>query len=156
MSDFTHLDDQGNVHMVDVGGKAVTQRRAVATAVVAMAPDTRTALFAGETPKGDALAVARIAAIQAVKKTSDLIPLCHPIAVDSVSVEIDEVEAGALITVTAQTSGKTGIEMEAMTGASVGALALYDMIKGIDRFASIGPVELQLKTGGKSGTWERA
>lgn len=156
MSEFTHLDGDGRVHMVDVSAKQVTRREAVASARVAMSDSTRVALFGGGVPKGDAVAVARIAAIQAVKKTSDLIPLCHPLVVDAVSVEITEIDDGALIEVTTRTSGKTGVEMEAMTGASVGALALYDMIKGLDRGATIGPIELVVKTGGKSGTWERA
>lgn len=156
MTGFTHLDDEGSVHMVDVGDKSVTRREAVATATISMTPETRGALFGGGVPKGDALAVARIAAIQGVKKTSDLIPLCHPIAVDSVSVDIAETDEGAVVMVTAGTSGRTGIEMEAMTGASVGALTLYDMIKGLDRSATIGPIALEVKTGGKSGMWNRA
>ena len=155
MTDFTHLDEEGHVHMVDVGSKSVSRREAVATATVSMTPETRTALFGGGVPKGDALAVARVAAIQGVKKTPDLIPLCHPIAVDSVSVDIAETDGGAVLTVTAGTSGRTGVEMEAMTGASIGALALYDMIKGMDRSATIESIALQVKTGGKTGTWNR-
>lgn len=155
MTDFTHLDEEGHVHMVDVGSKSISRREAVATATVSMTPETRTALFGGGVPKGDALAVARVAAIQGVKKTPDLIPLCHPIAVDSVAVDIAETDGGAVLTVTAGTSGRTGVEMEAMTGASIGALALYDMIKGMDRSATIESIALQVKTGGKTGTWNR-
>ncbi len=156
MSDeLTHLDAHGNAHMVDVGEKAVNQRKAVAEAIVAMSPGVKAKLFAGETPKGDALGVARIAAIMGAKRTPDLIPLCHPIGLDSVQVDISEVDAGARIEVTCEIAARTGVEMEAMTGASVGALALYDMIKGLDRSAEIGPVRLLSKSGGRSGDWVR-
>jgi cyclic pyranopterin phosphate synthase len=155
MSDFNHLDDEGNVHMVDVGGKQASVRVAVAEALVTMEPATAEKLFAGELAKGDALATARIAAIQAAKQTPTLIPLCHSIALDRVEVVIERTESGARIEVLAGVTARTGVEMEAMTGASVGALALYDMIKGIDRGASIESVRLLSKSGGKSGEWTR-
>jgi len=150
---LTHVDETGNAHMVDVGEKAVTRRRAVAEAHVTMAATTRALLFAGELEKGDALGVARVAGIMGAKRTSDLIPLCHPIGLDSVSVEIDETPDGARIEVACRVEARTGVEMEALTGASVAALALYDMIKGVDRAAVIGPVRLLEKSGGRSGDW---
>lgn len=153
--EFTHLDDEGNARMVDVGGKNVTARVAVAEAHVLMAPETKRRLFGGDLPKGDALGVARVAAIMAAKQTPALIPLCHPIAIDGVDVEIAETAAGARIQVTARTMAKTGIEMEAMTAASIGAVAVYDMIKGLDRGAEVGAVRLLHKSGGKSGDWNR-
>lgn len=156
MTDMNHLDDRGNVHMVDVGGKAVTDRVAVAVATVEMADSTRRRLFSDDLPKGDALATARIAAIGAAKRTPDLIPLCHPIAISGVTVAIEQVSGGATVTVTVSVTAKTGVEMEAMTAASVGALAIYDMVKGIDRAARIGSVELLSKSGGRSGEWHRA
>jgi cyclic pyranopterin phosphate synthase len=155
MSDFNHLDDEGNVHMVDVGGKQASVRVAVAEALVTMTPATAEKLFAGGLAKGDALATARIAAIQAAKQTPILIPLCHSIALDRVEVVIERTESGARIEVLAGVTARTGVEMEAMTGASVGALALYDMIKGIDRGASVESVRLLSKSGGKSGEWKR-
>ncbi len=155
MNDMNHLDDDGNVRMVDVGSKEVTSRVAVAVAVVEMADGTRQRLFGGDLPKGDALATVRIAAIQAAKRTSDLIPLCHPIAITSVDVDISQIDSGARIEVTVAVDGKTGVEMEAMTGASLGALTMYDMIKGIDRGARVGSVELVSKSGGRSGEWRR-
>jgi len=155
MTDLNHLDDDGNVRMVDVGAKEPTSRVAVAVASVLMEDATRERLFAGDLPKGDALATVRIAAIQATKRTPDLIPLCHPIAVNRVDVHINQTEEGASIEVTVGVHARTGVEMEAMTGASVGALALYDMIKGIDRHAHVGSVMLLEKSGGRSGTWSR-
>jgi cyclic pyranopterin phosphate synthase len=152
---FSHLDDEGHAHMVDVGGKSITRRRAVAEAVVEMSPDVKRRLFAGDLPKGDALAVTRVAAIMGAKRTSDLIPLCHPIGLDSVEVTVTKVDAGAHIQVTCKVEARTGVEMEAMTGASVGALTLYDMIKGLDRGAQVGPVRLVAKSGGRSGEWTR-
>ena len=141
--------------MVDVGAKNVTARTAVAEALVRMSDDVRTRLFDGELPKGDALAVARTAAVMAAKRTSELIPLCHPIGLDAVDVAIEQTSDGARLEVTASVNAKTGVEMEAMTAASVGAVALYDMIKGLDRGASIEHVRLLSKTGGKSGDWVR-
>ena len=156
MSDgFSHLDADGSVHMVDVGGKEVTSRRAVAEVVVSMDPTVKGRLFAGDLPKGDALAMVRVAAIMGAKRTPELVPLCHPISLDAVSVDIDPIEGGARIVVTATVAARTGVEMEAMTGAAVGAVALYDMIKGLDRGADIGPLRLLSKSGGKSGEWHR-
>ncbi len=129
-----HVDDRGNARMVDVGGKAVQRRTAVAQAVIAMGDDAMEALAGGALAKGDALAVARIAALQAAKRTADLIPLCHPLALDHASAEVvlDERAGTATITVTVRMDGRTGVEMEALTAASVGALAIYDMVKGIE------------------------
>jgi len=155
VDELTHLDETGSARMVDVGGKAPSDRQAVAEAVVILTKSTRAALFEGSLPKGDATAVARVAAIQAAKRTADLIPLCHPLALSSVTVEIEEIEVGARLVVTVATTDRTGVEMEALTGASIGALTIYDMVKGIERGAEIGPVRLLRKSGGASGKWER-
>jgi cyclic pyranopterin phosphate synthase len=141
--------------MVDVGGKEVSARRAVAEAHVTMDAAVRQKLFAGSLPKGDALAIVRVAAIQGAKRTPDLVPLCHPLPLEAVTVDVDETDDGARIVVAATVSARTGVEMEAITGASIGAIALYDMIKGLDRSAEIGPVRLLEKSGGASGTWTR-
>jgi cyclic pyranopterin phosphate synthase len=155
VDELTHLDETGSARMVDVGAKAPSDRQAVAEAVVILSKSTRAALFEGSLPKGDATAVARVAAIQAAKRTADLIPLCHPLALSSVTVEIEEIDVGARLVVTVATTDRTGVEMEALTGASVGALTIYDMVKGIERGAEIGPVRLLRKSGGASGEWER-
>jgi cyclic pyranopterin phosphate synthase len=155
MSEMNHLTEDGTVRMVDVGGKAVTHRRAVAVADVAMSDATTERLFSGDLPKGDALATVRIAAIQATKRTPELIPLCHPLQISSVDVAVERADSGASVTVAVELDGKTGVEMEAMTGAAVGALALYDMIKGIDRAAAVTSVRLLTKSGGASGEWTR-
>jgi cyclic pyranopterin phosphate synthase len=141
--------------MVDVGAKATTDREAVAEAVVVLSEATLSALTDGTLPKGDAVAVARVAAIQAAKRTADLIPLCHPLPLSAVEVDIEEIEVGVRLTVTVRTTDRTGVEMEALTGASVGALTIYDMVKGLERGAEIGPVRLLRKSGGASGEWER-
>lgn len=141
--------------MVDVGAKDATRRVAVAEAHLTMSAEAKDALFAGALPKGDALALARIAAIQGAKATSSLVPLCHPIGIDSISADVEPTESGARVVVTAAVTAKTGIEMEAVTGAAIGAVALYDMIKALDRGAVIGPVQLLSKSGGKSGDWAR-
>ena len=141
--------------MVDVGDKPSTNRAATAEAHVHMAPETADEVFDRTLVKGDALAVARIAGIQAAKKTADLIPLCHPLALTGIDVAIDRTENGARITTTVKSTGSTGVEMEALTAASVAALSLYDMIKGLERGAEIGPVRLLEKSGGRSGTWSR-
>ena len=154
-TDFTHLDDSGNARMVDVSQKPATARLAVAESTVSMSDAVRGKLFSGDLPKGDALGVARVAAIMAAKQTSALVPLCHPIPIDGVDVEIGEVSDGVQIVVTARTTGRTGIEMEAMTAAAIGAIAIYDMVKGLDRGAEIGSVRLLKKSGGKSGDWTR-
>ncbi len=157
MSKLTHLDDQGAAHMVDVGAKDVTRREATATAIVSMQPATMALLSAGGHKKGDVLAVARVAGIQAAKRTADLIPLCHPLMLDAVSVDFElRVEASeVLVRATCGLAGRTGVEMEALTAASVAALTIYDMCKAVDRGMQIGPVGLQHKSGGKSGTWRR-
>jgi cyclic pyranopterin phosphate synthase len=152
---LTHLNEKGEAHIVDIGEKAATRRRAVARARLEAQPQTIAAIMGGELKKGDALAVARIAGIMAAKKTSDLIPLCHPIALTSVAVDIAEVDGAIEIMAAAETTGQTGVEMEALTAAAVAALTLYDMAKGIDRGMRIAAVELVEKTGGKSGTYRR-
>ncbi len=155
---LTHLDASGNAHMVDVADKAVTHRRAVAEAFIAMEHATLNMIVEGRAPKGDVLATARIAGIMAAKRTSELIPLCHPLSLTRVSVELEpehQSRHGVHVTATAETDGKTGVEMEALTAAAVAALTLYDMCKAVDRGMEIGEVRLVLKEGGKSGTWTR-
>lgn len=154
---LTHIDDEGRARMVDVGDKAVTERIAVAGAVVKMMPETLALIMSGETKKGDVMAVARIAGIQAAKKCSDLIPLCHPLALNAVEVafDVDEAASEVRIEATCKVSGKTGVEMEALTAASVAALTIYDMCKAVDRGMTISNVCLLEKSGGKSGDWIR-
>lgn len=152
---FSHLDDKGNAHMVDVGDKAVTRRRAVARCSVSMAPATASAIVSGSLPKGDVLGVARIAGIQAAKRTSDLIPLCHPLMLTSVSVSLDVQEASVDIEAVVETTGQTGVEMEALTGCSVAALTLYDMCKSADKNMVIGELALWEKSGGRSGDFKK-
>jgi cyclic pyranopterin phosphate synthase len=143
--------------MVDVGGKPATERRAVARALVRMSPATAAAVAAGDAPKGDVLGTARIAGIQAAKRTGELIPLCHPIGLDHVDVEgaVDAPAGLVTITATAAVTARTGVEMEAMTAAAVAALTVYDMVKGIERGVTVERVELLEKSGGRSGTWRR-
>jgi cyclic pyranopterin phosphate synthase len=141
--------------MVDVGRKAETSRVAVAEARVAMSAQTRDMVFDGTLPKGDAVAVARVAGIMAAKKTSELIPLCHPLRLSHVTVEIDPDENGARIVATAETVDRTGVEMEAMVAASIAALTVYDMVKGVERAVEVAGVRLLHKSGGKSGEWNR-
>ena len=154
---LTHLDEHGDARMVDVSGKPVTERRAVARAVVRMTPETARIVAAGDAPKGDVLGVARIAGIMAAKKTGELIPLCHPMGLDHVDVDgTVDVEAGTVtITASAGVTARTGVEMEAMTAASVAALTVYDMVKGVERGVAIEEVVLLEKRGGSSGTWRR-
>jgi len=156
MSRLTHLDDKGHARMVDVSEKAVTHREAVARAEVTMLPETLQLILGGGHKKGDVLAVARIAGIQAAKRTSELIPLCHPLMLSKVEVELEPVEAENRIDITAtcKLAGQTGVEMEALTAASVAALTLYDMCKAVDRGMVIGNVRLLEKQGGKSGHWK--
>ena len=144
--------------MVDVSDKADTHRRAVASATVRVSPRTAEAVRAGDTPKGDVLGTARIAGIQAAKRTSELIPLCHPLALSFVGVEGEvDTEAGEIVlTAEARTTGPTGVEMEALTAATVAELTVYDMVKGIERGAEIGQVVLLEKSGGRSGEWRRS
>ncbi|MEA2446551.1 MAG: cyclic pyranopterin monophosphate synthase [Actinomycetota bacterium] len=139
--------------MVDVTAKEVTAREATAEAVVTMNADTLEALTAGKLDKGDALEVARIAGIMAAKRTSDLIPLCHPIVLGAVEVSFDVSSTGVRVVATVKTTERTGVEMEALTAASVAALTIYDMVKGIERGVEIGPVRLLSKSGGRSGEW---
>jgi cyclic pyranopterin monophosphate synthase len=152
---LTHLDSAGHARMVDISGKDVTARTATATGTVLLSPAAVSALRSGNVPKGDALAVARIAAIQGAKRTPDLIPLCHPIGLHSVAVDLDVLDHGVGISVTARTADRTGVEMEALTAVTVGGLALIDMIKAIDPAAVITDVRVEEKTGGKTGTWRR-
>lgn len=155
MSSLTHLDAAGRARMVDVTDKAVTHREAVAEAFVTMQPETLRMVAEGSHKKGDVLAVARIAGIQAAKKCSDLIPLCHPLLLTSVAVdcELDTVNQRVVIRATCKLSGQTGVEMEALTAASVAALTIYDMCKAVDRRMQISGVRVLEKTGGKSGDW---
>lgn len=152
---LTHLDDQGRARMVDVGGKEVTEREAVARGRVLMRPETLEQIAAGTLPKGDVLAVARIAGIMAAKRTAELIPLCHPLPLTSVAVDLrPEPQHSALaIEATVRCSGRTGVEMEALTAVSVAALTIYDMCKAIDRAMRITDIRLARKTGGKSGDY---
>jgi cyclic pyranopterin phosphate synthase len=152
---FTHLNERGDAHMVDVTAKEVTVRSATARGRVLVSDEVVGLLRGVGMPKGDALAVARIAGIQGAKRTPDLIPLCHPLAIHAVEVELVVVDTGVDITVTVRTADRTGVEMEALTGVSVAALALIDMVKGVDRMASIASVELLEKQGGRSGHWVR-
>ena len=154
---LTHIDEKGDARMVDVGAKDVTEREAVATAKVFMLPETRALIESGDSRKGDVLAVARIAGIQAAKKCSDLIPLCHPLPLNSaeVSFEMDEGSNAVTVNAVCRVNAKTGVEMEAMTAAAVAALTIYDMCKAVDRWMTISEVQLVRKTGGKSGDWER-
>ena len=152
MSDLSHVDETGRVRMVDVGGKEVSRRRAVAQASLRMAPETARRLR--ELPKGDALAAAQIAGIMAAKRTSELIPLCHPLPLSFVDVRIQVGDDRVEIETEARTSGQTGVEMEALTAASVAALTVYDMVKGIERGVEIAEVTLVEKTGGQHD-WRR-
>jgi cyclic pyranopterin phosphate synthase len=153
MSKLTHLDSQGAARMVDVGGKAETARSATASGRIRMSPRALTAVREGSGPKGDVLAAARIAGIMAAKKTGELIPLCHPLSLDAVSVAFAFEEEGVRATATASLTGKTGVEMEAMTAACIALLTIYDMAKAIDKGMVIEDVRLLEKTGGKSGAW---
>ena len=155
MSKLTHFDSSGQAHMVDVGDKASTRRVAVASGKISMLPSTLALIQKGDTKKGDVLGIARIAAIQASKKTSDLIPLCHPIALTRVSItfDIDEATTTITCTATAETTGQTGVEMEALTAVGVGLLTIYDMCKAADRGMTMGEIKLLEKMGGKSGRW---
>jgi len=155
MSELTHFDSEGQAHMVDVGSKADTERVAVATGSILMLASTLQLIINGDAKKGDVLGIARIAAIQASKRTSDLIPLCHPISLTKVSVEFEVDEKANTIhcTVTTKCTGKTGVEMEALTATSVALLTIYDMSKVVDRGMVMGEIKLLEKQGGKSGHW---
>jgi len=155
MTKLTHIDDTGAAHMVDVGGKTPTERRAVAETTVEMQPETLQLIMEGGLPKGDVLAAVRLAGIMAAKKTSDLIPLCHPLQITSVKIAIEPMNKRSLrIEATVKVSGQTGVEMEALTAASVAALTLYDMAKAVDKSMVITSTRLLLKEGGKSGLYQ--
>ncbi|VAW09570.1 Cyclic pyranopterin monophosphate synthase accessory protein [hydrothermal vent metagenome] len=155
VEDLTHINADGDVHMVSVGSKQSTDRVAIAEAFVTMDDDLRTKVFAGDTRKGDVLATVRIAAIMAAKRTSELIPLCHPLTLSGISVDVEQIGTGARIEVRVETSGQTGVEMEAMTAASIAAVTMYDMVKSVSKGVTIGPIQLVHKSGGKSGEWNR-
>jgi cyclic pyranopterin phosphate synthase len=153
MSDLTHLDEAGAARMVDVGDKAVTAREATATGHIAMSRDAAAAIGTGAVAKGDVLAVARVAGIMAAKRTSELIPLCHPLPITKVTLDLLPDEAGVTATATVATDGRTGVEMEALTAVSVALLTVYDMAKALDNTMTIGGVRLLAKSGGRSGDW---
>jgi cyclic pyranopterin phosphate synthase len=154
---LTHLDADGSARMVDVGAKPQTLRIAIARAVVRMSPETAAAVAAGDAPKGDVVSTARLAAIQAAKRTDEWIPLAHTLPLDAVDVDVDvDPAAGTVIlTATARVTARTGVEMEAMVAAAAGALCVYDMVKGIERGVVVDRIELLEKSGGRSGTWRR-
>ena len=158
VAELSHLDESGRARMVDVGGKPATDRRAVVRAEVRMRPQTAEAVARGDGPKGDVIATARIAGVQAAKRTAELIPLCHPLPLSfaDVTVEVDAAAGTVTLTAEARTTAQTGVEMEAMTAASVAALTVYDMVKGVERGVAVEAVELLEKSGGRSGTWQRA
>lgn len=155
MTRLTHLDQDGAAHMVDVSTKPATTRQAIATGRITMSQEARQAISEGLVKKGDVLAVARVAGIMAAKKTSELIPLCHPLPLSSVSIDLELDDAGVVATATAKTSGQTGVEMEALTAVGTTLLTVYDMAKAIDKAMIIGDICLLEKTGGKSGNWKR-
>ncbi|WP_028953187.1 cyclic pyranopterin monophosphate synthase MoaC [Synechococcus sp. CC9616] len=155
--DLSHLNQQGEVHMVDVGDRPATNREAHASGAIRMKRSTLTMVQRGETPKGDLLAVARVAAIQAAKRTWELIPLCHPLPLSGmdVTIDVDDALPGLVIHCRCRTTGQTGVEMEAMTAVSVGLLTLYDMLKSVDPAMTIETIQLQFKEGGRHGVWKR-
>jgi cyclic pyranopterin phosphate synthase len=153
---FTHLDESGAARMVDVSAKNVSTRTATATGFVRLSEECVTALRAGDVPKGDALSVARIAGIMGAKRTPDLVPLCHPIALHGVAVELTVQDTGVAIESRVRTADRTGVEMEALTSVTVAALALIDMVKAIDPAATVTDVRVEEKTGGKTGVWRRS
>lgn len=153
--DLTHLNERGEAHMVDVGDKEVTRRTAIAEGLVRMSPDLMARFFEGDLPKGDAAAVARVAGIMGAKKTAELIPLCHPIPLSTVEVQLEPAGHGVAITATVATTSQTGVEMEALTAVSMTALTIYDMVKSVERGVTIETVRLRKKEGGRTGTWER-
>ncbi|WP_370770961.1 cyclic pyranopterin monophosphate synthase MoaC [Actinomadura roseirufa] len=155
-SEFTHLDERGSARMVDVSGKSVSARSATATGFVRLSPACVELLRAGEIPKGDALSVARVAGIMGAKRVPDLVPLCHPIALHGVTVDLVIEDAGVAIVATTRTADRTGVEMEALTSVTVAALALVDMVKAVDPAAVITDVRVEEKIGGKTGVWRRA
>jgi cyclic pyranopterin phosphate synthase len=155
MSELNHLDAAGHAHMVDVGAKDATRREAIARGVIQMRPDTLRLIVEGGLPKGDVLAVARIAGIMAAKRTPDLVPLCHPIAVHGVTVDLTVDDDGVAVTATVRTADRTGVEMEALTSVTVACLTVVDMTKSVDPRSVIRAVQVESKTGGKTGEWQR-
>lgn len=155
MSRLTHIDDQGRARMVDVSDKAVTAREALAEGFVRINAETLALAVSGEAKKGDVRAVAEIAGVMAAKKTADLIPLCHPLALSKVEVAVEPADGGMSVRARVKTSGQTGVEMEALTAVSVACLTIYDMLKAADKGMTIEAVRLVEKTGGKSGDWRR-
>jgi len=157
MPELTHFDAAGDAHMVDVGGKAETKRIALASGTIRMLPETFALIRDGHAKKGDVIGVARIAAIQGAKRTSDLIPLCHPLAITRVKVDfaLDEALPGLHCTAQVETLGRTGVEMEALTAVQVGLLTVYDMCKAVDRGMTIERIRLDAKSGGRSGSYQR-
>ena len=155
MADLTHLNDDGNAHMVDVAGREVTTRSATAVGKVKLSAQVVKALRDNTVPKGDVLSAARIAGIMATKKTSDLIPLCHPIAIHGVTVDLTVQDDGVSIAATVKTADRTGVEMEALTAVSVAGLTVIDMVKAMDPFATITDVQMTEKDGGRNGKWSR-
>lgn len=153
MSKLTHLDEDGSAHMVDVSAKEITSREAIATGHIAMSAEAAAAIAQGLVKKGDVLAVARVAGIMAAKRTADIIPLCHPIALTSVSIDFELEPQGVTVTATARSAGQTGVEMEALTATSATLLTIYDMAKALDKAMVISNVRLLAKSGGKSGDW---
>ncbi|NOZ27739.1 MAG: cyclic pyranopterin monophosphate synthase MoaC [Chloroflexi bacterium] len=155
MGELTHLDEQGRARMVDVGGKPETEREAIARGEVRMRPETLRLIREGDLPKGDVLATARIAGIMAAKRTSEWIPLCHPLSLSYVGLDfaLDEERSRVVITATVRCRGRTGVEMEALTAVSAAALTIYDMAKAVERGMVIGEIRLLAKRGGKSGDW---
>ncbi len=153
MTGLTHIDETGAARMVDVGGKAVTAREAIASGRITMSAEAAAAIGAGTAKKGDVLAVARVAGIMAAKRTSDLIPLCHPLPLTKVEIDLVVDETGVTATATASTEGKTGVEMEALTAATVTLLTIYDMAKAIDKTMVLTDIRVRAKSGGKSGNW---
>jgi cyclic pyranopterin phosphate synthase len=152
---LTHVDEQGAARMVDVSGKSTTQRVATASGRVLITPATADLLRRGDAPKGDVLGVARVAGIMGAKRTPELVPLCHPLAISGVTVDLEVADDAVGITATVRTTDRTGVEMEALTAVSVAALTVYDMVKAVDKQASITDVRLERKSGGKSGDWSR-
>ena len=153
MTGLTHIDEAGAARMVDVGGKAVTAREAIASGRISMSAEAAAAIGAGTAKKGDVLAVARVAGIMAAKRTSDLIPLCHPLPLTKVEIDLIVDETGVTATATASTEGKTGVEMEALTATTVTLLTIYDMAKAIDKTMVLSDIRVRAKSGGKSGNW---
>jgi cyclic pyranopterin phosphate synthase len=154
-TNLTHFDEHGNARMVDVGDKEITRRQAVAAGQVLMQPETIAVIRERRASKGDVLGVAQVAGIMAAKRTHELVPMCHPLMLTKIDLQLNMNEKGVAITATVETRGQTGVEMEALTAVSVAALTVYDMVKAIDRGMVISGIHLQHKTGGKSGDWNR-